>query len=423
MGARQVGKTTLIKSFGEDNYSQVAYFNFERQTELHQIFQQTKDPQRILDSLALLHGTEIVPRTTLLFFDEIQECSEALISLKYFQEEAAGYSIIAAGSLLGLTLGNDRAFPVGKVEFLDLYPLTFSEYLASVDKKNHEAFQHFLEAKKIENIPTVFFNPIMSRFKEYIISGGMPEPAMQFATTKDVAKTQKIQDQIIRSYQLDFAKYASNATSTRIQYIWNSLPSQLSKENKKFIYRVVKKGARAREYEEAITWLTQAALVSKVYRVSKPGLPLSAYRDLSVFKLYLLDVGLLIRMSGLDPQNYVLASTLFEEFKGSLIENYIAQSLQASSGTSPCYWTSEGIAEVDFIISDGMNIFPLEIKSGMVTKSKSLMVYTKKYNPQLRVRCSARNLSLDNTLLNIPLFYADHIFSLIKKSLIHMDKM
>ena len=379
MGARQVGKTTTIKTFAENHFSDMAYFNFERQPEIHSFFQQSKDPQRIITNLSLIHGKEIEPKKTLLVFDEVQDCRDALIALKYFQEETPEYAIIAAGSLLGITLGNDRSFPVGKVAFMDIYPLSFSEYLSTVDEKHYKIYLHVINENKIDQLPDAFFNPLMDIFKQYLISGGMPEVAAHFAVSKNLEQTQEIQDQILRSYQMDFAKHTDSATATRIQYVWDSLPAQLSKENKKFLYSVIKTGARARSYEDAITWLEQAGLVAKIYRIKKPGLPLSAYRDLSAFKLYMLDIGLLQRMARLDPTVHIAGNSFFTEFKGAIAENYVAQCFQRLFSDTPGYWTSKGQAEVDFLIPNHSKIFPVEVKSGMVTKSKSLLVYQQKF--------------------------------------------
>lgn len=244
----------------------------------------------------------------------------------------------------------------------------------------------------------------------------MPEVATEFATNKNLKNTQEIQDQILRSYQMDFVKHTDNATANRIQYVWDSLPAQLSKANKKFLYNVIKKGARARSYEDAITWLEQAGLVNKIYRMKKPGLPLSAYRDLSAFKLYMLDVGLLQRMARLDPSAYIVEHRFFTEFKGAIAENYVAQCLQRLFASTPGYWTSDGQAEVDFIIAHNSAIFPVEVKAGMATKSKSLSVYQQKYHPKLRIRISSKNLTLDDNLLNLPIFYTDHVTHFIEKA-------
>ncbi len=414
LGARQIGKTTVIKDFGEEHFSNYAYFNFERRLDAHQIFEETKDPIRIIENLSLLSGQDIKANESLLILDEIQVCREAITALKYFEEEYKALHIIAAGSLLGLTLGNNSSFPVGKVEFLEMNPLSFTEYLNGIDSKNAKAYHHFINAP-IGKIPDAFFNPIMEHFNNYLISGGMPEVAKTIAETKSIEKAQVIQDQILTSYQLDFAKYASNTMSARIKYIWDSLPSQLAKENKKFLYRVIKKGARAREYEEALTWLEQARLVHKVHQISKPSLPLSAYKDIGAFKIYTLDVGLLIRMAELNPKSLLVGSDLFLEFKGSLAENYVAQSLHMHLKNSIYYWTSSGIAELDFIISDGENVFPIEVKSGNSTKAKSLKVYDEKYNPKLKIRISNKNLDLKDRLLNLPIFYTDYISHFAEK--------
>ena len=421
MGARQVGKTTVIKEFGQMKesgkrmFDKLVYFDFEKSPELQQIFEKTKDPYRIINSLNLLNDEKITPKT-LIVFDEIQQCRDALTALKYFYEDAPEYMVIAAGSYLGVTLGHGHSFPVGKVDFMNLYPLTFSEFLQSYDPKLYKAYTHFLEADEIEPIPDIFFNPISERFKEYIVCGGMPEVASTYVETSDYREIAKIKDNIIRSYENDLNKHADKTTATKIRYVWNSLPTQLAKENKKFIYGLAKRGARARELEEAINWLKDSRLVAKISRVQIPKLPIRAYADLSIFKLYLLDVGLLVRMSDLDPKTYMIGSKLFTEFKGSLTENYVAQSLTAIQQKPLYYWESKGKAEIDFLLNNNNAILPLEVKSGNSTKSKSLSVYKQKYNPNLRVRLSIKNVTLDDDLVNIPLFYTDHVTRFIEKA-------
>ena len=417
MGARQIGKTTVLRSFGEKEYEDMFYINLEKRTDLHEFFISNKDPKSILDSLSLIYGREIDPQSTLIIMDEIQECKDALISLKYFQEELPALQIIGAGSLLGLSIGNNRSFPVGKVEFLDMYPLSFSEYLAEADEKKYKAFNHFLEMHKIQPIPEAFFKPLIEAFKEYILVGGMPEVASNFLQNRNIEEAQKIQDQILRAYELDFVKHANRTTSTKIQQVWNSLPSQLAKENKKFIYKAIKSGARAREYEEAIQWLCQASIVYKIPKVSKAGLPLKAYEDVTSFKLYSFETGLLMRLAGLDPRTFIHGDQLFTEFKGSLAENFVAHSLKKIMGRPPYYWTSEGKAEIDFIIQESGNVIPVEVKSGTETKAKSLTVYKNKYNPKLRVRISNLNLKMTDDLLNIPLFYAEQSNLILKSAL------
>lgn len=420
MGARQIGKTTLLKSFGKAEYEDVVYLNLERQPEIHSFFTSSKDPQAILNNLSLLHGRAIEPNKTLVILDEIQECRDALIALKYFAEDLPDIHIAGAGSLLGLTIGNDRSFPVGKVEFMDMYPLSYSEYLQAADLKKYKTFHHFLDSDHIDQIPEAFFIPLQETFKEYLLLAGMPEVAAHFLEHRNVLEAQKIQDQILRAYQLDFVKHADGATSTKIQYIWNSLPSQLAKENKKFLYKVVRTGARAREYEEAIQWLVQAGLVSKHSKVEKVGIPLKAYEDLTAFKLYAFETGLLMRLAGLDPRTFIDGDQFFTEFKGSLAENYVAQSLKKTYGRSPHYWTSEGKAEIDFLIEDSGNCIPVEVKSGTETKAKSLAVYKDLYAPKLRIRVSNLNLNMTDDLLNVPLFYSENFDVFIHKSLVKL---
>lgn len=414
-GARQVGKTTLIKAFGKHRFGHLAYFNFEKQPEIHDFFEKTKDPKRIIRSLNLLLDQPIDPDTTLIFFDEIQECSAALTALKYFQEEVPEYGIIAAGSLLGVATSG--SFPVGKVDFMQLYPMSYEEFLMAADQKLHKAYRTYLEDRNIEPIPDAFYNPLMERFKEYMICGGMPEVVSIYLSTKSIEEATKIKSQLLESYQRDFIKHVdSNSDAQKIGYVWDSLPSQLSRDNKKFIYGAARKGAKARAYEEAIEWLRNAGLVLKAHRVKVPRLPLSSYRDLSAFKLYLLDVGLLFGMSKLDPKAYIDGSTLLTEFKGALTENYIAQAL-TSDGIDINYWTSDGKAEVDFIVDQVGKVIPVEIKAGKSTKAKSLQVYKEKYEPQLSVKITANNLAFDGEHLSLPLFYADQLTAMVKKAM------
>ncbi len=418
-GARQVGKTTLIKNFGKNVFrgrtGRVAYFNLEKQVELHELFRVTKDPNRLIRSLNLTLDTPIQPENTLIFFDEIQACSEALTALKYFQEEASDYSVIAAGSLLGVSLGQHASFPVGKVEFLELNPLSFDEFLMAANNQLHKAYAHYLSEETIDLIPQTFFNPISEIFKEYIICGGMPEVASTYLETKSIQQATEVKKNLLRSYSSDFSKYIARKDAVKVGYIWDSLPSQLAKENKKFFYKAARLGAKAREYEAALLWLIKSGLVLKASDVSVPRLPLATYNDLSAFKLYVLDVGLLFAMSELEPSNYINATTLFTEFKGALTENYIAQALRYQGLDSLHYWTSAGKAEVDFLLVKGQNIFPIEVKSSLNTKAKSLRVYKEKYAPKISIVLSTNNLSLKGDNLRLPLFYAEHIKTFIDK--------
>ena len=404
-GARQVGKTWLLKEFGREEFEGLAYFSFDENPELKQFFQTTKDVNRIIQNLSLVYGKPIVPGKTLLILDEIQECNEALNALKYFCENAPEYAVAGAGSLLGVALARGESFPVGKVDFIDLHPLTFMEFLKAADP----GLSSFCSSNlTVEPIPELFFNRLSEKFKMYLISGGMPEAVTALLERQDIEQTQTVLSNILRANMLDFSKHVDNKDIPKIGTVWASLPSQLARENKKFLYQTVKPGARAREYEDALNWLTHAGLVHKVYRNIKPGLPMATYDDLSAFKLYLYDVGLLRRMSFLDPVAIKEGNRLFVEFKGALAENYILQSIMNQFEGTPRYWTSGNLAEVDFLIQYRNQIIPAEVKSGENVKGKSLGWYQKQFNPPVRIRYSMQNLRFDDGLLNIPLFLADH---------------
>ena len=408
-GARQVGKTYIIKQFGKENYEGVAYFNFDHDTELYNMFENTKDPLRILEQLSFVYGKAIIPEKTLIIFDEIQECPNALNSLKYFEEEAKEYHIISAGSLLGIRLSH-TSFPVGKVNFLDMYPMTFTEFLEADGCKNLVDYMNSI--KSIEKIPDIFFDRLSEKLKAYFIIGGMPEVVNSWVTNKDMEKVNKIQDDILKSYESDFSKHTSNIEANRISIIWNSIPSQISKENKKFLYQVAKDGARAREYEGAVNWLKDANVVNKIYNVTKPSMPLISYNDLSSFKMYLNDVGLLRRKTDLDSKVVVEGNKLFQEFKGALTENYVLQTLIAI-GLNPYYYTFDNRYEIDFIIQYKNEIIPIEVKSGESINNTSLKVYNEINKPKTRVRFSMKNLNKDDNLINIPLFMVEYIKELI----------
>ena len=408
-GARQVGKTYIIKQFGEENYEGVAYFNFDHDTELYNMFENTKDPLRILEQLSFVYGKAIIPGKTLIIFDEIQECPNALNSLKYFEEEAKEYHIISAGSLLGIRLSH-TSFPVGKVNFLDMYPMTFTEFLEADGCKNLVDYMNSI--KSIEKIPDIFFDKLSEKLKAYFIIGGMPEVVNSWVTNKDMEKVNKIQDDILKSYESDFSKHTSNIEANRISIIWNSIPSQISKENKKFLYQVAKDGARAREYEGAVNWLKDANVVNKIYNVTKPSMPLISYNDLSSFKMYLNDVGLLRRKTDLDSKVVVEGNKLFQEFKGALTENYVLQTLIAI-GLNPYYYTFDNRYEIDFIIQYKNEIIPIEVKSGESINNTSLKVYNEINKPKVRIRFSMKNLNKDDNLINIPLFMVEYLKELI----------
>jgi uncharacterized protein len=405
-GARQTGKTSLIQHFGRTQFAEMAYFNFEERPELGQIFKQTKQVERLLHHLSIIYGKKIEASQTLIVFDEIQECEEALNALKYFSENAPEYPIIAAGSLLGISLGTHKSFPVGKVEFLQLYPLTFFEFLKS---KNSRLYNHTQSVNTpFEPLLNDVFNEFVDNFKTYMLCGGMPEPALRMVETIDMSEVEKSLRQIQGAYALDFSKHAEKTEAIRIKYVWDAIPSQLARENKKFIYQTVRQGARAREYENALVWLEQAGLVYRVPLCKKPAFPLSFYSDLSAFKIYLLDIGLLRLQTQLDPLIFKEGNRLFTEFKGALSENYILQSLITQFETPLSYWTSDAIAEVDFLIQYQDKIIPVEVKSSESVRSKSLAYYGNQYAPALKIRYSLKNLEYNSDgLLNIPIFLAD----------------
>ncbi|HEY4110079.1 ATP-binding protein [Puia sp.] len=412
-GARQVGKTWLLTHFGASEFDSVAYFNFEEQPDLKQFFENTKDVARIVQNLSLVQGRPILPQKTLIIFDEIQECNDAFNTLKYFCENAPEYAVASAGSLLGVAMSRGNSFPVGKVDFLHLNPVCFSEFLSATDEK---LFDYLESIDRIEPLPDIFFHQLVEKLKMYFICGGMPEAVVALLEKQDMEKTQQVLQNIVNAYALDFSKHAENKEIPKLNYLWSSIPSQLARDNKKFLYQAIKQGARSREYEDALLWLSHAGLVHRLYRISKPGLPLSAYDDLSAFKLYLIDVGLLRRLSFLNPIAIREGNRLFMEFKGALSENFILQHLIANFEGTPRYWTSGGQAEVDFLIQVKNDIIPIEVKSDENIRSKSLAVYNELYQPPVRIRYSLRNLKKDDGLLNIPLFMVDYTEKLLQFS-------
>ena len=409
LGARQVGKTWILEEFGKtfpDGYVKV---NFDKQPELHQFFQTTKDVNRIIQNLSFALGQPIT-KHTLIFFDEIQECEDALNTLKYFCEDSPEYYVVSAGSLLGLMLA--KGFPVGKVDFMRLTPMTFEEFLKANGDNNLVEYMKSIDS--IEPIPDVFSGPLMEKLKMYYIIGGMPEAVKVWCEERDIREVDRVQSEILEAYEQDFAKHAEPTDVPKIRLIWNSLPSQLARENKKFLYSVVKKGARAREYENALNWLKNADLVKKVSRITKPGIPLSAYEDLQAFKIYMVDVGLLRRHAHLASSAFSEENRLFEEFKGALNENYVLESIQNIPDVSINYW-SEIPYEVDFIIQLDNYVVPLEAKAGKNIKSASIKNYAEEYKEQTKlcVRLSTRNLSYDGNMLNVPLYLADELERII----------
>lgn len=408
-GVRQVGKTWVLKEFGKRHYKNTAYFNFDEHAEYKQFFETTKDIDRILQNLMLAGGEKISPAETLVIFDEIQDCPNVLNSLKYFYENAPEYHVVCAGSLLGIALSKPATFPVGAVDFMKIHPMSFTEFLLANGDGNLVTFMNSIE--RIEAVPEAFHNPLVEKLKMYYITGGMPESVKMWTQERDPGQMQTVLSNILGAYERDFAKHPDPKDFPKISFVWKSIPSQLARENKKFLYRVVKEGARAREYEDALQWLVDAALVSKVYSSSAPCLPISSYDDLSAFKLYLVDVGLLRRLSLLAPSAFAEGNRLFVEFKGALTENYVLQSLIPQFEAAPRYWTpTDSRYEVDFLIQRENDIFPVEVKAESNVESISFKKYKEKYGDRckLRIRFSLNNLNLNGDVLNIPLYLADH---------------
>lgn len=417
-GVRQVGKTWILKEFGKLYYKNIAYFNFDENKEYKQFFETTKNVERILQNLMLASGQKIEPENTLIIFDEVQDCPEVINSMKYFCENAPQYHVACAGSLLGITLAKPSSFPVGKVNFMQINPMTFTEFLLANGDENLAKFIEQID--KIEPIPDAFFNPLYEKLKMYYVTGGMPESVLMWTKARDVNAMQDTLFEIITAYERDFAKHPNVSEFPKISMIWNSIPSQLARENKKFLYKVVKNGARAREYEDALQWLVSAQLVYKIYRNTAPSLPIAAYDDVSAFKIYLADVGLLRRLAKLAPTAFSEGNRLFTEFKGALTENYVLQALLTQFEVTPRYWSQTNPPyEVDFLIQRENDIFPVEVKSEANINSRSLKKFKELFPNQtkLRIRFSLNNLKLDDDMLNIPLFMADYTDKLIELAL------
>lgn len=406
-GARQVGKTYALEQFGKAYYEQVVYLNFEKEPELANFFETDLDPDRIIKVLNLYKNVQINPENTLLIFDEVQQCPRALTSLKYFCEEAGSYHLAAAGSSLGIKMSSGSGFPVGKVNFLKLYPLNFFEFLTALGEKS---LRDFLEGiVGFDPIPEPLHNKLIELLKHYYFVGGMPEVVGRYCETLDVRTAREVQIEILDAYERDFAKHAPPGQVMKITTVWQQVHQQLAKENKKFIFSAIRKSARGRDYEEAIQWLVDAGLIHKSYHMHTPKLPISAYTDDQFFKLFLVDVGLLGAQSRLSPQTVIQGNQLFVEFKGALTENFVAQELMSANHNALYYWTSPGTAEVDFILPIEDKILPLEVKAGQNTNKKSLLSYEDKYHPAQLTRTSLMNLKHDSGLYNYPLYLVSKI--------------
>ena len=404
-GARQVGKTWMMKEFASSAYRQFAYINFEDNEVMKDVFQKDFDVERILMAIQLVTGI-VVDTETLIIFDEIQEAPRGLTALKYFQEKAPQYHVVAAGSLLGIAMHSNDSFPVGKVDFMDLYPLSFSEFLEAVGQ---EAFARLL-AKKDWGLIAAFRSKLIDLLKQYYYVGGMPEVVNAFINHKDYAEVRQLQQTILDSYDRDFSKHAPIAEVPRIRMIWRSVPAQLAKENKKFIYGVVKEGARAKDFELAIEWLIDAGLIYKVSRVKKAGIPLSAYEDFSAFKLFLLDTGLMGAMSGLPPQALLEGNVLFSDYKGAITEQYVLQQLKSVKGLSIYYWSSDtSRGELDFLLQKDVSVIPVEVKAEENLQSKSLRFFVEKNAGLHGVRFSMSDYRKQEWMINYPLYSVGYI--------------
>ncbi|MCL1792005.1 MAG: ATP-binding protein [Peptococcaceae bacterium] len=407
-GARQVGKTWLMKEFGAAAFPHCVYISFDNNKQMHELFSADLNVSRLITGLELYAGHKIDPAKTLIIFDEIQEIPQALTSLKYFNENAPQYQILCAGSLLGVALHPGTSFPVGKVEFLDLYPLSFPEFMRAMAK---ESFVTLLEQGDYAMAAT-FKHDYTDLLKHYFYVGGMPEAVASFAANRDFNEVREIQQRILDTYEQDFSKHAPHDTVPRIRLLWNSIPSQLTKENRKFLYGLIKEGSRAREYEYALMWLTDCGLVHKIHRVTAPNLPLKAYEDLKSFKLFFVDIGLLSCLTQLKQNVLLDGNRLFKEFKGALTEQYVLQQLIAFCNLKPYYWTnSANTSEIDFLLDIGNNVIPLEVKAEVNLQSKSLKTFADKYNPILSVRSSMSDYKHQGWLLNLPLYAIGNIKS------------
>lgn len=400
-GARQIGKTWAMETFGQECFDNCVKFDFDRQPELRSVFQFTKNPIRVVKDLTLYCDSPIIPGKTLIIFDEIQECEEALNCLKYFCEDAPQYHIIAAGSLLGVAVRRRRmTVPVGKVKVMRMYPVTFKEFLQASDPKT---FNYIESLERITHLPQIILNKLRSEYRRYMVCGGMPEAVVALLDNKGIGSVDSTLQDILDLYQLDFAKYAEPRDIPRINAIWHSLPAQLSKENRKFIYKVIKTGARSKDYEDALMWLEDAGMIHRVYSISKPGMPLSAYEEADAFKVYASDCGLLRRLANLPAAVVTDPIANYTEFKGALAENAVLQSLIPLMDKKPIgYWTSSGIAEIEFVLQWETDIIPIEVKAEGNINGSSLAQYNKKYSPRQRVRFSMLNLQYNGGLMSSP---------------------
>ena len=410
-GARQVGKTWLMREFGQEAYQDTIYINFDSNAKMQELFSIDLNTERLILGLELYAGKKIDPSQTLIIFDEVQEVPKALASLKYFCENAPQYHIVCAGSLLGIALHNGTSFPVGKVDFLKLYPLSFKEFLMATGK---ERFAELLSTQDYTMI-TAFKHIYVDALKHYYFVDGMPEVVLRFSQNSDFNEVRDVQRRILAAYEQDFSKHAPNEIVPRLRMLWNSIPSQLSKENKKFIYGLVREGGRAKDYEAAIMWLSDCGLVHKVSRVNSPNLPLKAYEDLKAFKLFIVDVGLLSCMVGLQGRTLLDGNDLFTEFKGALTEQYVMQQLVTTEALNIYYYTNDrGSCEIDFVIDNGEQVVPVEVKAEENLRAKSLRAFKEKFEPAISIRTSMADYRREEWLLNLPLYAVEELKKQLK---------
>lgn len=411
-GARQVGKTWLMREFGREAYSNVVYVNFDSNSQMSELFSSDLQTDRIIMGLELYSGKKINPNNTLIIFDEVQEVPRALSSLKYFCEEAPQYHIICAGSLLGIALHSGTSFPVGKVDFLKLYPLSYKEFLMAAE---NERFARLLESGDFQMI-TSFKQTYIDTLKQYYFIGGMPEAVLRFSENRDFNEVREVQRRILDAYEQDFSKHAPNEIVPKIRMVWNSIPSQLAKENKKFIYGLVREGARAKDYETAIMWLSDCGLVNKISRVNVANLPLKAYEDLKAFKLFLADVGLLACMLGLRQGTLLDGNDLFKEFKGALTEQYVMQQLATVEGLNVYYYTNDrSSCEIDVVVDNGEMVVPVEVKAEVNLKAKSLKTFCGKFNPEISIRTAMTDYKAEKRFINLPLYTIGELGEILKE--------
>ncbi|MCD8110603.1 MAG: AAA family ATPase [Clostridiales bacterium] len=416
-GARQVGKTWLMREFGRLYFEDVCYINFENPGSVADIFEGTIVPSRILELLGAYHGHKINPEKTLLVFDEVQEVPRALTALKYFQEEAPEYAICCAGSLLGVTLHAGTSFPVGKVDFISIEPMSFEEFLLA---NGEEELLSWTKEHYSEEMPAIFSEKYVDYLKKYFIIGGMPTAVNAWIETKDFSVVSEEQRKLLFSYENDFSKHAPENVVPKIHHIWNSIPSQLAKENKKFVYGLAREGARAREYEDALLWLKDSGLIRKAGRVSGGRIPLKAYEDLKAFKIYYLDVGLLRISCEIEPDIILDEQAVFREFMGSLTEQFVLQELQTVQiAPGIYYWSENSRSEVDFIFQYHNNIIPVEAKAGLSVHAQSLRVFCKKYEPKFAIRTSLRNYRVNDGLINLPLYLLWNCKAVLDEEALH----